>query len=206
MKKINIVFIAFLSVFFMACGAVEEKRSEKDTDSQVSENTNSDKEGTVAENTVKEVLENAGTETTDDTIIYEDSTENKTEIVKAEGEEKNDNSKGSETVMSENEDGTVSAVPNSELKNTGKKKKAHVKKFYVIAGSFKEVDNAHKSRKFYRVKGFKAIVLYKYKGWYRVATGAYANRELAEKAIAKVRAKQANDVKGKKVAYWLLWR
>lgn len=199
MKKINFIFVIMLSILIASCGAVEEKRSNKEIGENVKDKSNDAENNYPGNNETVNKLSN-----TDSIKSVTKQTEiDSTDIPDVEGDVKEDNSKGKETVMTENSDGSVSAVPNTDLKV---KKSNHVKQFYVIAGSFKDVENAHVSRKFYRDKGYKAIVLVPYQGWYRVSTGAYANRELAEKAIAKVRNKVVWDSKNMKIKYWLLWR
>lgn len=195
MRKITLFFTLLMTVFMFSCGEVEEKEKKSDK-----KNKKEKAEKIVQTDTTKnsDTIANTGSNDIEEEEIVT------TENVKAEGEVKKDNSKGKENVMIENADGSTSKVSNEELKKSGTT--GNAKKFYVIAGSFKDATNAQKSRKFYRTAGYKAIILNPEKGWYRVATGAYANRELAEKAIGEARKKTKSDTQGKQVAYWLLLR
>jgi len=112
-----------------------------------------------------------------------------------------------EPVMAENNDGSLKKVSEDEMKKEQKKnvKKEHIKKFYIVAGSFKEMKNAIRLRSFFKSKGYPAMVLYPEHSYNRVATGSYPNRATAEKDIKKFRSMNLIYEK-EKIEYWLLWR
>jgi cell division septation protein DedD len=105
--------------------------------------------------------------------------------------------------MVENEDGSVKKVGDDELKKESSA--PHVKKFYVVAGSFKNINNAVELRQFFKKSGYPAMILYPYNGYNRVATGSFPDRASAEKEVKKFRSMNLTYESGK-IEYWLLWR
>lgn len=113
-----------------------------------------------------------------------------------------------EPVMIEEEDGSLSEVPEEELNKAEKKSesdKMHVKKFYVIAGSFQNIRNASDLRNHLKSINYPAMVLYPYRGYNRVAVNSFTKRADADKYIASIRKKNLS-YKKENLEYWLLWR
>lgn len=187
MKRINpvLVFAVLLSaITIVACNPKKEKKRENEN--SVTEDTESKFEDDV-------VYVVSDTTETDDDAAETDTTE-----ISEETE--------SEPVMVENEDGSVRKVPDEEIEKEKKApKKKHVKKFYIVAGSFQNINNAVTLRKFFKKRGYPAMILYPYHGYNRVATGSFPNRASAEKEIKKFRNMKLS-YEGEKIEYWLLWR
>ena len=74
-------------------------------------------------------------------------------------------------------------------------------RFYVIIGSFKNVDNARKENITLANKGFTPVILKSESGLYRISVGGYDDESAARSKIAGIRAayKEHSDV-------WLLIR
>jgi cell division protein FtsN len=190
MKNITLVFaVSFLLSVLAACNAKQEKKLEPDTDS------------------IDKIDEYDDFEFDEDSITAEPDTVSEREENKPDSisEEKNN-----EPVMEEKEDGSLSEVSEEELKKEEEKQKAnpkkeHIKKFYIIAGSFQNINNAVDLRAYLKTKAYPAMVLYPYRGYNRVAVKSFNTRKEAEKEIAAVRNKNLN-YKDENLEYWLLWR
>jgi cell division protein FtsN len=198
MKNITLVFaVSFLLSVLAACNAKQEKKIEADTDSIVKTDDYDDFE-----------FEEDSITAEPDTVSKTE--ENKTEEPTDKTDENKPDEKKSEPVMEEKEDGSLSEVSEEELKKEEEKQKAnpkkeHVKKFYIIAGSFQNINNAVDLRAYLKSQGFPAMVLYPYRGYNRVAVKSFNTRKEAEKEIAVVRTKNLN-YKDEDLEYWLLWR
>ena len=176
--------VAF-TIFIASCGAKEEKKIDTDKDKEantVVDETNPDYD-----------IYNNESDTIDEEIT---DTVSDVEEIPEEEEVK-------EPVNVENEDGTTSKVSEEELAKETKKK--HVKKFYIIAGSFKDMKNAVNFKEFFKKKGHPAMVLYPFHSFNRVATGTYTTLKGSRKDIKKFRDLNLK-CNGEKVEYWLLWR
>lgn len=188
MKKAILIISVLFVVFLAACNSKKEVKTDKDKGTQVTvEDHNTDfdlyhTEGDSLKDTVETVK-----------VIDKKDTLAKVEVKTTD----------KEPVLQENEDGTLKKVTEKELSKSTTKE--HVKKFYIITGSFKEMPNAIALRKFFKDKGYAAMILFPYNGLNRVATGSYTTREQAQKEIKKFRAMNLN-YQGKKIEYWLLWR
>lgn len=191
MKKINLIFALGIGIIFLfSCNAKEEKPIDTNENDVLTEE---DYDSYTAEEDTAETAE-----ITTDTLTVTPEDDN-SEVVP-----ENDGKK--EPVLEEKEDGSLSEVSEEELKEAEKNpKKAHVKKFYVIAGSFQNINNAVDLRAFLKTKGFPAMVLYPYRGYNRVAVKSFMTRADAEAEIAKVRGMNLN-YKDENLEYWLLWR
>ena len=198
MKKISLILVVFFAIFMFGCNAKKEKTIDKNK--PVTENVEENSEEFEYKEDENANNETEDVDTTDETTTYADDTETTDDSTATKTEDTK------EPVMEENEDGSVKKVPENELKKEeSKAEKSRVKKFYIIAGSFKNINNAVSLRSFYKGKGYPSIVLYPYHGYNRVAIGTYPNRATAEKDIKKVR-KAVVSYGGEKVGYWLLWR
>ena len=74
-------------------------------------------------------------------------------------------------------------------------------RFYVIIGSFREIDNARKEKTNLVKEGFLPVILENENGLFRISAGAFNDEKAARDRIAQIRAKYKNheDV-------WLLVR
>jgi len=187
MKKINLILAFIIAIAIVGCNPKKDRNIENN-DSLEATNTDDLDDLTDFDNDSLFVTDLSDNSDSSDKVV--DTTEAVT----------NDTKK--EPVMVENEDGSVKKVPETEIKDNDKE---HVKKFYVIAGSFQEINNAVTLRKFFKERGYPAMILYPYHGYNRVATGSYPNRAAAEKDIKKFRAMNLS-YDGEKIEYWLLWR
>lgn len=191
MKKVSLILVVFFAIFLYSCNAKKEKKTDKNkpVTENIEENTEEfeyKKDDNVS--TDVDTLDNTKTDDVDVNVDTTDTTENK------------------EPVMEENEDGSVKKVAEKELKKEESKAVSiRVKKFYIIAGSFKNINNAVALKTFYQKKGFASLVLYPYHGYNRVAIGTYPNRAAAETDIKKVR-ERIVSYDGENIGYWLLWR
>ncbi len=191
MKRVYLLISGIISIAVIACNPTEEKKIGEVNMIEVTED-NPDYE---------HYQEDAEDYTEEDTVLVDTVTVNNAVA---------DNT-GKEPEMVENEDGSVKEISDEELNKKEVKskdavtKKIHVKKFYIIAGSFKLINNATDLRKFFRGKGYPAMILYPYHGYNRVATGSYMTRAAAEKDIKQFR--RINLMyKDERIEYWLLWR
>ncbi|MEA2043588.1 MAG: SPOR domain-containing protein [Bacteroidota bacterium] len=191
MKNITLFFaLVFFFATLFSCNAKQEKSTETEDDTESIMN-----------------YEEYDTENDTNEIIEEDSVENKavtTDTLTVEKEAKK------EPVMEEKEDGTLKKVEDREIEKAEEEqkkatKKVHVKKFYVIAGSFQEISNAVDLRAYFKTKGYPAMVLYPYQGYNRVAVKSFSTRNGAETEIRKVRQMHLS-YKDEAINYWLLWR
>ncbi len=197
MKKNNLIFVFALSIFFLfACNAKKEKNINGDGNVNKNNLTQDDYEKFTNPDTVSAITDK---EVKKQTEIFDTDEKTESNSVTQKSEKK-------EPVMQEKEDGSLSRVSDDELKKAEKtSKKTHVKKFYVIAGSFQNIENATDLRTYLKTKNFPAMVLYPYRGYNRVAVNSFKTRKEAEKAIAKVRKMKLN-YKKETLTYWLLWR
>lgn len=191
MKKISVILSVILAMaIFASCNKLKEKKdNENDTIVIVYDDSN-------YENYLSDTSNSNLAENNLDTarIIVKDTVNVLKDTIKI------------EPVMVENEDGSLKKVSEDELKKEERKvQKVHVKKFYIIAGSFNEMNNAIRLRSFFKSKGYPAMVLYPDHGFNRVATGSYPDRKAAEKDIKKFRSMNLIYEK-EKIEYWLLWR
>jgi len=191
MKKNSVILIViFAMAFFASCNSLREKKDKvNDTLVVVYDDSN-------YENYLSDTSNAAFSENNLDTsrVIVKDTVNVFKDTIKI------------EPVMIENEDGSLKTVSDDEIKKEESKvQKVHVKKFYIIAGSFKEMNNAIRLRSFFKSKGYPAMVLFPDHGFNRVATGSYPNRASAEKDIKKFRSMNLIYEK-EKIEYWLLWR
>ncbi len=172
MKKFAFIIAAVALTLFMSCHGKDVKITPKDKGNVVNNNSLP----AVAPDTVVKV-------------VYVPDTTKKVTVV--------DNSKGTESVMEDADNGKVKKVSDADLKKKGKKK------FYVIAGSYKDIRWAKNVTKFYKDKGYPISIMRKSNGWTRVSLGNYEYRVSAEKQLKKFRSKGIK-FKGKKLEYWLL--
>ena len=187
MKKTILIISVMIAVFQMACNSKKEVKTDKYKGTQV----------TVEEHNTDFDLYHTETDTLKDTLATV-KVINKDTITKVEVKNKEN-----EPVLQENEDGTLKKVSEKDLNKI--QSKEHVKKFYIVTGSFKEMPNAIALRKFFKDKGYAAMILYPYNGYNRVATGSFATRERAQKEIKKFRTMNLT-YQDNKINYWLLWR
>jgi cell division protein FtsN len=187
MKKTIIIISVLFAVSIMACNSKKEVKTDKDKGTQV----------TVEEHNTDFDLYHTETDSLKDTLATV-KVVNKDTVAKEENK-----TTEKEPVLQENEDGTLKKVSEKDLTKTTSKE--HVKKFYIVTGSFKEMPNAIALRKFFKDKGYAAMILYPYNGYNRVATGSFMTRDLAQKEIKKFRAMNLS-YQGKKINFWLLWR
>ncbi len=187
MKKINLILAFFIAIAVMSCNPKQDRPIE-----------------------TNDIPQNQSVDLTDDSdTIDEISADDTTAVEEVDVEENNSTDELTDTddkepVMVENEDGSVKKVPEEEITKS-ESKKEHVKKFYIIAGSFKNINNAITLRSFFKERGYPSMILYPFHGYNRVATGSYPNRAAAEKDIKKFRAMNLS-YEGEKIEYWLLWR
>lgn len=198
MKNITLIIAA---VYFLlglaACNAKQEKTIEDETDdiavSEDYEDFEYEEPDTLKQDSADiKMADSLKEEKTDSTETNKKETDKK------------------EPVLEEKDDGSLSEVSEEKLKAEEKKqksspKKQHVKKFYIIAGSFKNINNAVDLRAYLKTKGFPAMVLFPYRGYNRVAVKSFKTRNEAEKEIARVRSMNMN-YKDEDLEYWLLWR
>ncbi len=187
MKKTILIVSVLFAVFQVACNSKKEVKTDKDKGTQVTvEEHNTDFDLYHTENdSIKDTIEIVK-------VIDKKDTLKKVDVKTTENE----------PVLQENQDGTLKKVSEKEL---NKSTKEHVKKFYIITGSYKEMPNAIAMRKFFKDKGYAAMILYPYNGLNRVATGSFATREQAQKEIKKFRTMNMT-YQSTKIEYWLLWR
>ena len=192
MKNITLIFASlFLAVTIFSCNAKQEN------------------DITTDENDTDEIKVYEDFEVDGDTLKT-DTTKDTSEWTEYDAEKSDTATSGKEPVMAENEDGSLKKVSENEIKKEEEKqktepKKVHVKKFYVIAGSFQEINNAVDLRAFLKTKGFPAVVLYPYRGYNRVAVQSFTTRNAAENKIKQVRTNKLS-YKDEAIEYWLLWR
>lgn len=191
MKIVNL-FLAVMFIFFATgCKNLKEDKEIENENIDSLEIANN----IITENNNPDSLSNIELDTA--RILVKDTVNSKPDTLKI------------EPVMEENEDGSLKKVSEEEMKkaetNNIKQKPPHVKKFYIIAGSFKNMSNAVNLRSFFKSKGYPSMILYPYQGYNRVATGSYPNRTAAEKDINKFRSMNL-IYDGEKIEYWLLWR
>lgn len=186
MNKLVILFATVISSLIISCNATEEKEIELDNDNVVT--TDNDNQLTNIDTTnVRNFNEVDTFDLADDDTVQT-----------------------KEPVMVENEDGTIKQIEDEKVKDSTpdkepEVKKEHVKKFYIVAGSFQEMENAVRLRAFFKSKNYPALILYPYNNYNRVAVGTYNTRAAAEKDIKKFRDMKIN-FENKVVEYWLLWR
>jgi len=185
MKKISFIFAIVFAIAAVSC--------------------NPKKEHTPSETEIADISEVVEDES--DVIDEYDSTENVVAVVDSTKKDTTavvtPKNEGKEPIMVENEDGSVKKVGDEEIKKEAAA--THVKKFYVVAGSFKNINNAVELRQFFKKSGYPAMILYPYNGYNRVATGSFPDRVSAEKEIKKFRSMNLT-YEGGKIEYWLLWR
>ncbi len=198
MKKVKMLISVVIAIAIIGCNPTEEKEVKETEYLDIADD----------DTDYDHVQENANEISVDgDTLTIDTVTVNNA----VEDNNKTEDNAGKEPVMVENEDGSVKKISDEELTKKEEKpkdavtKKIHVKKFYVIAGSFKNIKNATNLRKFFRGKGYPAMILYPYHGYNRVATGSYMTRAAAEKDIKQFRKINLTYEK-EKIEYWLLWR
>lgn len=93
---------------------------------------------------------------------------------------------------------TVKAVNTKEAEAIKLDNNLVKEEFYVIGGSFKEIQRAKKFEKLLKAKGYEATVLKPHKGFNRVAIRAYKGEVKARAELKSLR-KIFNDV-----SFWLL--
>ncbi len=184
MKKISFFLAVIIAVAVLGCNPKKEHANDATELSDIDIVTDNE----------TDVIDEY--DTTEEIVVLPKDTTSKT-VVKP----KND---GKEPVMVENEDGSVKKIPDEDIKKE-EKSTNHVKKFYIVAGSFQNINNAVNLRQFFKKSGYPAMILYPYHGYNRVATGSYPDRASAEKDIKKFRAMNLTH-EGNKIEYWLLWR
>lgn len=205
MKRISLILSMVLVIIIAGCGAKEEKRKEREKKPVVKVEDTKKKEDIVKKNIPK-----PDDKTLKDSAFASDTKLKKDTVVEKPVDVKKTDKKDKEPVRVENEDGTTKKISDDDLKKEKKKakknKKDYVKKFYIIAGSFKKISNAVNLRKFFKDNGYSnAMVLYPYNEFNRVATNSYKTLEAARKDIEVIKNK---NIKFKKdeITYWLLWR
>ena len=102
-------------------------------------------------------------------------------------EETNDN------VMVENEVGEPVPATNEDLNDASKS-------FYIVVGSYQNIDNAQKRMKYFQKLGYIAEVLPKFGAYNRVSVASF-NEENAARDELKLARNKFNDP-----SYWLLYR
>jgi cell division protein FtsN len=197
MKKTILIISVLFAVFQTACNSKKEVKTDKEKGTQVTTEHNTDFD-----------MYHTEKDTTKDTLtvkVINKDTLAKNTVKKQEKKVVKDNVKKTENepVLQENQDGTLKKVSEKELNKATTKE--HIKKFYIVTGSFKEMPNAIALRKFFKDKGYTAMILYPYNGYNRVATGSFSTREQAQKEIRKFRTMNLT-YQGKKIEYWLIWR
>jgi cell division protein FtsN len=190
MKIVNIFLAATFLLFVTSCKNLKEDKEIVDEDTIDVEVINNNIDSSENVDTLTAKLDTAR-------ILVKDTVNSKLETEKI------------EPIMVENEDGSLKKVSDEEIKNEEtkllKQKKPHVKKFYIIAGSFQNMSNAVNLRTFFKSKGYPSMILYPYRGYNRVATGSYPERTSAERDIKKFRSMNL-FYEGEKIEFWLLWR
>jgi len=186
MKKFAFILAVMALGTFMSCGGKDVKITPKD-------------KGDVAKNVIPN-KESNNSLPSENKILPDTAKKEVVEVV-ADTTKKvvNDNSKGTEKVMEDGENGKVKEVSKSDLKKNSKKK------FYVIAGSYHEAKWATNVSKFYKSKGIPTSIMKKSNGYIRVSLGNYEYRVSAENRLKKLR-KKGLKFKGEKLKYWLLYK
>jgi len=191
MKKRSLILAIACAFLIFGCGSKKEKVTEKNKGQIVEvDNTNEDYE-LYKNTTVDSVDKTNVNETKDSLAVKKDSVVEKKEVKVVK----------EEPVLAENEDGSLKKVTTAEIN----KQKKRQKKFYIVAGSFKEMDNAINMRKYFKSKGYTSMILYPFNNLNRVATGSYTARKAADKEIKKIRSMNLH-YDGDKIEYWILWR
>ncbi len=176
MKNISLIVAIFTVIIFSSCGAKEETTEDTNLDTEIIDNT---ADTPTYEDDIEFISDDSDVEINPvDSTLQEDLLypENTTEVqVDPVIEEK------PETVV-------------EEIKETPVvKEEAHVKRYYVVVGSFKKFSNAQNLNNYFEQKGYHPMILPKVNEYNRVAISSYIEKPNAKKAVAKLRA-EYNDL------------
>jgi cell division septation protein DedD len=188
MKKIHLICTLGIAIFLFSCGARQEK---------VSENNDITKDTTAFP---KYEEYNQEVPITDSTSKVITSSLKESADVLSKNESKNE--PDTEKVMMETNDGKLkkTTVNPDKTEKIEKNTTNHSKKYYIIGGSYKKVDNANKMNAFFKAHGYKPSVLPKVANLYRVAVYSGASKKDVKVELNKLR-KKFKDIK-----FWILWK
>ena len=177
MKSISLIIAMFMVVIFSSCGAKEETTEETNLDTEI-------------------IDENADTSAYSDNIEFL-SDENNEDVNPVDSTlqedfhypDKTDEVQVDPIIIDEKETTVVEETKEKPVVKT----EVHVKRFYVVVGSFKKFSNAQNLNKYFEQKGYHPMILPKVNEYNRVAISSYLEKANAKKAVSKLRA-EYNDL------------
>ncbi len=176
MKYISLIVAILIVVILYSCGAKEVRTEEIDPDTEIVDQT-------------------------DDTSAYMDdiefvSDESTTDINPVDSTfhgnmDYPDNT--NEVLVDSPVDEKVVVEEEKETPVVKEEVKTHVKRFYIVVGSFQKFTNAQNLNKYFEKKGYHPMILPKVNGYNRVAISSYIEKTNAKKVVTKLR-KDYNDL------------